>query len=236
MRSPTSHKKSRLKGILQSRAPTKARHTCFPRQRIKPLLTKIPQSLSCWKRSLLKFSGRKRFKSPKASCLNKKNRYGLVSPKRLRGSIVKVINLDSDFLEVESEGFSGKIAVEKTDFWQRAESARKAAIERQNREKEITKAREQREKERKIDAARLEKYENATKLEIEIVQILDEGCLATVLENDNWTRKRIFIELRGSVAEGQRYEVRAEQSGTFSYKTVLGAPSTVERWTPIMKR
>jgi hypothetical protein len=168
--------------------------------------------------------------------LNKKNRYGLVSPKRLRGSIVKVINLDSDFLEVESEGFSGKIAVEKTDFWQRAESARKAAIERQNREKEITKAREQREKERKIDAARLEKYENATKLEIEIVQILDEGCLATVLENDNWTRKRIFIELRGSVAEGQRYEVRAEQSGTFSYKTVLGAPSTVERWTPIMKR
>jgi hypothetical protein len=49
-------------------------------------------------------------------------------------------------------------------------------------------------------------------------------------------RERIFIELKGpKFAQGQRYEVRAEQWGTFKYTTVLGAPSTIERWAPLEK-
>jgi hypothetical protein len=55
--------------------------------------------------------------------------------------------------------------------------------------------------------------------------------------NDN--QKRIFLELTApdlaKAAEGQRYKVRAERSGIFQYTTVLGAPSTVERWTPLGK-
>ena len=54
--------------------------------------------------------------------------------------------------------------------------------------------------------------------------------------NDAPLEKRIFLELTGpDFAQGQRYEVRAERSGTFNYTTVLGAPSTVERWTPLAK-
>ena len=70
-------------------------------------------------------------------------------------------------------------------------------------------------------------------LQIEITQVLNDGCLATVL-NEN--QKKIFLELVGpNFAQGQRYEVRAEQSGVFKYTTVLGASSTVERWTPLAK-
>lgn len=76
-------------------------------------------------------------------------------------------------------------------------------------------------------AERIKWYEAATVLQIEIIQVVKDGCLARVL-NDN--QKRIFLELTGpDFAQGQRYEVRAERSGTFKYATVLGAPSTVER-------
>ena len=82
-------------------------------------------------------------------------------------------------------------------------------------------------------AERIKRYEAATVLQIEIIQVVNDGCLARVL-NDN--QKRIFLELTGpDFAQGQRYEVRAERSGTFKYTTVLGAPSTVERWTPLAK-
>ena len=86
----------------------------------------------------------------------------------------------------------------------------KASKEKENRERELATARQQKENEERIKAAKVKRYEDAAEL-------------AIVLDNGNLTRKRIFIELRGSVAQGQRYEVRAEQSGTFSYKTVLGA-------------
>ena len=88
---------------------------------------------------------------------------------------------------------------------------------------ELATARQQKENEERIKAAKVKRYEDAAEFQLEIVQVTEEGCLAIVLDNGNLTRKRIFIQLRGSVAEGQRYEVRAEQSGTFSYKTVLGA-------------
>jgi hypothetical protein len=87
-----------------------------------------------------------------------------------------------------------------------------------------------------MEADRIKRYEAATVLEIEIIQVVKDGCLARV-SNDN--HKRIFLELTGSdlarAAEGQRYKVPAEKSGTFKYTTVLGAPSTVERWTPLAK-
>ncbi len=82
-------------------------------------------------------------------------------------------------------------------------------------------------------AERKRRYEAATALEIEITQVVNDGCLARVLNDNN---KRIFLELTGpDFAQGQRYQVRAEQSGVFKYTTVLGAPSTVERWTPLAK-
>ena len=128
--------------------------------------------------------------------LEQRNQYGLVSSKRFPGAVVTVTNLKSELLEVESDGFSGKVKVDKTDFWKRANKTRNAAIERQNRETELAKAREQREAEEKMEAARITRYENAAKLEIEIIQVLGDGCLARVLESNPSTRKRIFIELR----------------------------------------
>jgi len=165
--------------------------------------------------------------------LEQKTKYGLVTSTRSAGSVVKVISLESDSLKIESDGFLGAVNVDKTDFWHRAEKTRDAAIEKQNREQALAKEREEREFEEKMRAARLQWYEDARVLQLEIIQVLNDGCLARVL-NENL--KRIFIELRGAnLAQGQRYEVRAEQKGTFKYTTVLGASSVVERWAPLAK-
>jgi hypothetical protein len=136
-----------------------------------------------------------------------------VTSKRTAGSVVKVVSLDSDSLRIESDGFQGTISVEKTDFWDRAEKTREAAINKQKGERLLAKERAIREAEERMKAERIKRYEAATILEIEITQVPDYGCLATVL-NDN--RKRIFLELAGpNFAQGQRYEVRAEQSWSF---------------------
>jgi hypothetical protein len=141
--------------------------------------------------------------------------------------------LDSDSLRIESDGFQGTIRVGKTDFWDRAEKTRDAAIDKQKSERLLAKERAIREAEERMKAERIKRYEAATILEIEITQVVNDGCLARVL-NDN--QKRIFRELPGpDFAQGQRYEVRAVQSGTFRYTTVLGASSTIERWTRVAR-
>jgi hypothetical protein len=66
--------------------------------------------------------------------VEQKTKYGVVSAKRIAGSVVKVISLESDSLRIESGGLLGAVNVEKTDFWHRAEKTRDAAIERQKRE------------------------------------------------------------------------------------------------------
>jgi hypothetical protein len=163
--------------------------------------------------------------------LEQKTKYSLVTAKRSPGNVVKVIGLDSDVLTVESEGFSGKVSVRKTDFWERAERTRNVAIERKKRAEQLVRERQDQEAAEKMKATRLKRYEAAPVLQLEIIQVLNDGCLARVL-NDN--HKRIFIELRGAnLAQGQQYEIRAGRWGTFKYTTVLGAPSTVERWAPL---
>ena len=165
--------------------------------------------------------------------LEQKTKYGLVTSKRSSGSVVKVISLESDSLKIESDGFQGTMSVGKTDFWDRAEKTRNAAIDKEKTQRLLAKERAMREAVERTKAERIKRYEAATVLQIEIIQVVNDGCLARVL-NDN--HKRIFLELTGpNFAQGQRYEVRAEQSGTFKYTTVLGAPSTVERWTPLAK-
>ena len=165
--------------------------------------------------------------------LEQKSKYGVVNAKRIAGSVVKVVSLDSDSLRIESDGFQGTISVAKTDFWDRAEKTRNAAIERKKRAEELVREREEQEAEKKTNAERIKRYKAATVLEIEIIQVVKDGCLARVL---NDSHKRIFLELTGpDFAQGQTYKVRAERSGTFNYTTVLGAPSTVERWTPLAK-
>jgi hypothetical protein len=149
----------------------------------------------------------------------------------MAGSVVKVVSLESDSLKIESDGFLGTVNVEKTDFWDRAERTRSAAIERQNQEQALVKQREEREAQEKKWRASMKRYEDAPVLEIEISQVLNNGCLVRVLNDD---RKSIFLELTGpDLAEDQRYKIRAERSGIFKYTTVLGAPKTVERWTSL---
>jgi membrane protein involved in colicin uptake len=79
--------------------------------------------------------------------------------------------------------------VGKTDFWERAERTRNAAIETRKRAEEVVREREEREAEEKTKAERIKRYEAATVLEFEIIQVVKDGCLARVL-NDN--QKRIF--------------------------------------------
>ena len=170
---------------------------------------------------------------PEEVKVEQRTKYGVLTSKRTAGSVVKVVSLDSDSLRIESDGFQGTMSVAKTDFWDRAEKTRNAAIDKQKSERLLAKERAIREAEERMKAERKRRYEAATVLEIEITQVVNNGCLARVL-NDN--HKTIFVELTGhDLAQGQRYEVRAEQSGVFKYTTVLGAPSTVERWTPLAK-
>jgi hypothetical protein len=63
--------------------------------------------------------------------LEQKTKYGVVTSKRIAGSVVKVVSLDSDSLRIESDGFQGTISVGKTDFWDRAEKTRDAAIDKE---------------------------------------------------------------------------------------------------------
>jgi hypothetical protein len=113
---------------------------------------------------------------------------------------------------------------ESTDFWQRAERAKITAAERENREKELVKAREEKEAEKKDEDREEEKVRKCHSSSTLHIQVLDDGCLVRVL-NDNYT---IFTELKGSdLAQGQRYELKAEKWGTFKCRTVLGAPSTL---------
>ena len=146
--------------------------------------------------------------------MEQKTKYGLVTSKRSSGSVVKVISLESDSLRIESDGFQGTMSVGKTDFWDRAEKARNAAIDKEKTQRLLAKERAMREAVERTKAERIKRYEAATVLQIEIIQVVNDGCLVRVL-NDN--HKRIFLELTGpNFAQGQRYEVRAEQSGTFS--------------------
>ena len=163
--------------------------------------------------------------------LEQKTKYGLVTSKRSSGSVVKVISLESDSLKIESDVFQGTMSVGKTDFWDRAEKTRDAAIDRRasgysQRNGRCGKPR----RERRVRESRGMRTLRCFKSRLFKCSMTD----AWQVLNDN--HKRIFIELRGaSLAQGQRYEVRAEQRGTFKYTTVLGAPSTVERWTPLAK-
>jgi hypothetical protein len=114
-----------------------------------------------------------------------------------------------DSLKIESDGFLGILSVDKTDFWERADKARNAAIEKQKREREVVKAREEKEEEKRMRIARQRRYESADLLQVSIIQVPNEACLARVL-NDN--HKTIFIELKSSnLAQGQKYELKAEK-------------------------
>lgn len=75
--------------------------------------------------------------------LNRITQYGAISVRRAPGSVVNVVNLDSDLLQVESDGFSGEVKVDKTDFWERAIKTRNVAVERLKRDEEVKKAREE---------------------------------------------------------------------------------------------
>lgn len=77
--------------------------------------------------------------------LNRITQYGAISVRRAPGSVVNVLNLESDLLQVESDGFSGEVKVDKTDFWEQAIETRNLAMERLKRDEELKKAREEKE-------------------------------------------------------------------------------------------
>ena len=81
--------------------------------------------------------------------VEQKTKYGVVISKRIAGSVVKVVSLDSDSLRIESDGFQGTIEVEKTDFWDQAGRTREAAIDKQKSERLLAKERAMREAEKR---------------------------------------------------------------------------------------
>ena len=86
--------------------------------------------------------------------LNRITQYGAISVRRAPGSVVNVVNLDSDLLQVESDGFSGEVKVDKTDFWERAIKTRNVAVERLKRDEEVKKAHEEKQKRMKREMRR----------------------------------------------------------------------------------
>jgi hypothetical protein len=70
-------------------------------------------------------------------------------------------------LRIESDGFQGTIRVGKTDFWDRAEKTRDAAIDKQKSERLLAKERAIREAEERMKAERIKRYETATVFEVD---------------------------------------------------------------------
>ena len=70
---------------------------------------------------------------------------------------------------------------------------------------------------------------SSSRLRIEVLQVLDSGCLALDLDGDY---KRVFIDglVSGDLAEGQKGVIRAQRDGVFKYTTVQGGSSTIEKW------
>ena len=81
--------------------------------------------------------------------VEQKTKYGVVTSKRTAGSVVKVVSLNADSLTIESDGFFGKISVEKTDFWDRAEKTMDAANQRITARRHFVREHERRRKPRK---------------------------------------------------------------------------------------
>ena len=97
----------------------------------------------------------------------------------MAGSLVKVVSLASESLRIERDGFQGTIEVEQTDFWDRAEKKRYAAIDKEKSQRLLAKERAMREAEQRT-AERVKSYETASVLQIEIIQVVNDGCLARV--------------------------------------------------------
>jgi hypothetical protein len=64
-----------------------------------------------------------------------KNNYGTVTASRPSAEVVRVVNVKSEKLEVENNGLSGTVETHKTDFWNRAKEAQRAAIEKAQQDK-----------------------------------------------------------------------------------------------------
>ena len=94
--------------------------------------------------------------------VEQKTKYGVVISKRTAGSVVKVVSLSADSLTIESDELFGKISVEKTDFWDRAEKTMDAANQKDYREKALVRERERKEAEERVRVRRIERYEAAT--------------------------------------------------------------------------
>ena len=101
----------------------------------KPLAINLVQIIALWlsvfdSAAWAQPSDQKSVKISEEVKVEQKTKYGVVTSKRTAGSVVKVVSLNADSLTIESDGFFGKISVEKTDFWDRAEKTMDATNQR----------------------------------------------------------------------------------------------------------
>jgi hypothetical protein len=163
-----------------------------------------------------------------------KNNYGTVTASRPSGEVVRVVNVKSEKLEVESNGLSGAVETHKTDFWGRAKEAQRVAIEKAQQDKILEERRQSALLEEQARIERQVRYQNAPVLHLEILQVLDDGVLAKAWSAEDRPVRTIFV---GSNCDGlideQKIDVKAVPPGVYRYQTVLGSRATIERWSAI---
>ena len=169
----------------------------------------------------------------KAMTLRRIDEHGLISSEISEGSEVDVLSLKGDVLSVGRGDIKGSIAVADTDFLARAIATEDVAIAQRERDekkrREMAPIIEARRQAAARQAAKEDRRASSVEKKFEVLQVISGGILC--MDDDS---RRFYIEGKWSnMAEGQRYSMRVIRDGVFEYRTVLGAPSTIERYVPL---
>jgi len=159
---------------------------------------------------------------------------GKITSKLPKGTEVKAtLTDDHSTLFLRSMDLEASAPIGMTDFLEEAERIRVKIIESEKLTEQISREKLRQEKilaDQEAEKNRKEMLlKNSRTISFRVLQVLADGCM---VEPDGFDG-RVYLEGLSGAAEGEHFSAHVIRSGTFSYKTVLGAPSTIEKWVMI---
>lgn len=154
--------------------------------------------------------------------------YGTFKRRVKAGTKIHAETKDGKALVISSDGMLGTVPSNQTDFLKLAEANRKTEILRR---KEMIDQQRMEAQQALAKSAREEWERSKINLHVKISQIVGtQGIIAYQISES--PSEPIFIDgnFQGH-ADGDDVSVDAWPNGTFKYKTVLGAPKTVHRYS-----
>ena len=139
-----------------------------------------------------------------------------------KGMCFSVVRKTDDEVFVVDGVLNFSLPIALTDYDEREQSFRASLLKK-----------EQEEKQRQLlEEEKVKKIEFNKTLEILLLtveQVLPKGVICSQRYND----QRIFVEGIAGLTEGDKREICARREGSFTYTTVLGASSTIQKWVTV---